>query len=121
MTTLLVEIAKPMLRSVISIGVGRLSGATINRSDNKPIGRDDHHGDQTAGPNRGMRRNGGGGDHAAEHHPFALREIERAGALEDDVEAQGNERVDGAVAEAGKKQLKRRGACTSRAHLVLGG
>ena len=36
MTTLLVEIAKPILRSVINIGVGRLSGATINRSDNKP-------------------------------------------------------------------------------------
>jgi hypothetical protein len=90
-----------MLRSVISIGVGRLSGATIKRSDKRPIG------------------DGRRGDHAAKHDPFALREIKRASALEDDVKAQRDERVDGAVAEAGKKELKRRGACTSGTHLVL--
>ncbi len=51
------------------------------------------------------------------HSPWA--KLSAPVLLKMTLKAQGNERVDRAVAEAGKQQLKRRGACTSGTHLIL--
>ena len=82
------------------------SGRTTTRSMTTPMAADRHDGD--GGRDRQRQANGRQraiGDHAAEHHERALREVHDAAGVVDDAEADADQAVDAADGDAGQRDL----------------
>ncbi len=104
MTALLVQIARPMLISVISIGVevrGAAQPQAARTECRTQQQRAKRRRQQEA--NRSASRRPPTRRHATQHDPFTLCEIQRTGAFEDDIEADGDKRIDASGANAGEK------------------